>query len=46
MSFENDMMEDRFHDEQDYLDYICGKADRDAEEQMYDEYDDKELNEE
>lgn len=26
MSFEDDMIEDGFHDEQDYLDYLCEKA--------------------
>lgn len=28
MSFEDDMIEDGFHDEQDYLDYLCEEADR------------------
>ena len=40
MSFEDDMIEDGFRDEQEYLDYICNKADEYAMRQMYDdEYD-------
>lgn len=31
MSFEDDMIEDGFHDEQDYLDYLCYEADRMSE---------------
>lgn len=28
MSFEDDMIEEGFHDEQEYLDYLCSKADK------------------
>ncbi len=40
MSFEDDMIEDGFHDEQKYLDYICDEADKYAMRQMYDECND------
>jgi len=40
MSFEDDMIEDGFHDAQEYLEYICDKAMREDEERMYNEYDD------
>lgn len=32
MSFEDDMIEEGFYDEQDYLDYLCAKADEDDDD--------------
>ena len=38
MGFEDNMIEDGFYDAQDYLEYICDKAERDSYNQNdYDE---------
>ena len=37
MSFEDDMIEDGFYDEQDYFEYVCDKAMQDAESRMIEE---------
>ena len=39
MSFEDDMIEDGFNDEQDYLDYLCSEADRHASNYEFTEED-------
>lgn len=39
MSFEDDMIEDGFNDEQDYLDYLCSEADRQASNEEFTEED-------
>lgn len=44
MSFEDDMIEAGFHDEGNYLDYICDKSDRElSEQQDYSRGDESEL---